>query len=178
MSMADLQRRVLQLKERKVASIKEWKDPVEIMRFLMKHIKEPVPEVEPVISANTECSYAYATKILRRRFPMGEAAIAKNPELSVYYAAKVLNGRFEIAEEAISCDPYWSYLYAHHLKQRFTKGEKAIATVPYLSVYYAMDVIRGRFELGEDRLLASEEYRLVKAYCKLVSRCCKLARLG
>jgi hypothetical protein len=53
-------------------------------------------------------------------------------------------------ENIIATDGYYPYYYARDvLKGRFEKGEDAIATNEWYSYYYAEDILNGRFEKGE-----------------------------
>jgi hypothetical protein len=53
-------------------------------------------------------------------------------------------------EKLIAIDGYYSYYYARDvLKCRFELGEKIITTDAYFSYCYARDVLKCRFELGE-----------------------------
>lgn len=59
-------------------------------------------------------------------------------------------GPNKIAEKYIATDASRSYFYAVHiLKGRFELGEKAIALNSYYSYMYARNVLKRRFMLGE-----------------------------
>lgn len=47
--------------------------------------KKPVPELEPYFCKNALCAFAYASRILKDRFPMGEIAIKKNKVYNELY---------------------------------------------------------------------------------------------
>ena len=56
-------------------------------------------------------------------------------------------------ERAISMSAKYSYFYALNvLKTRFEAGEKSIATDAWCSYRYASDVLNGRFEAGEETI--------------------------
>ena len=60
-------------------------------------------------------------------------------------------------EGAIAMSAKYSYLYALDvLKSRFEAGENIIATNYIYSFLYSRDVVKGRFEAGEEKILNSE----------------------
>jgi len=71
-----------------------------------------IPELEPVISQDAQCSYLYAREVIKVRFILGEAVISKNAQYSYFYARYVIKGRFELGEPAISKDAHYSCWYA------------------------------------------------------------------
>lgn len=69
---------------------------------LVKSIyKQPMPELEDIISQDGKSSYLYAFHGLKGPFPKGEDAIAKDTFSSLMYATKILKKRWPPGEEAI-----------------------------------------------------------------------------
>ena len=65
----------------------------------------------------------------------------------------------ELSEQEALKSAKSSYLYALNiLKGRFEKGEDVISKDAYYSYCYARDVLKGRFEKGEDVISKSDEY--------------------
>ena len=55
--------------------------------------------------------------------------------------------------------PHYSYYYARNvLKSRFEKGEDIISKSPHYSYLYALKVLKGRFEKGEDAISENSQY--------------------
>ena len=76
----------------------------------------------------------------------------------------------ESLEQIISQHTYYSFYYARQvLKARFHLGEAAISADAWCSSFYAIDVIGGRFELGEAAIIKDSE--LSYLYAKDVLRC-------
>jgi hypothetical protein len=82
-----------------------------------------------------------------------------NPRTDYTHALYVMKGRFAEGEEAISESAEFSYRYAKQIKSRFILGEQAISEDAWYSFLYARDVIDGRFELGEEAIFSSEDYK-------------------
>ena len=84
------------------------------------------------------------------------------PEIHSLYAYNILSGDpnhkdREALEQTISKSAPNSFYYARQvLKARFHLGEAAISTSAWCSSFYARDVIGGRFELGEAAIINSE----------------------
>lgn len=69
---------------------------------LVKSIyKQPMPELEDIISQDGKSSYLYAFHGLKGPFPKGEDAIGKDTFSSLMYATKILKKRWPPGEEAI-----------------------------------------------------------------------------
>jgi len=71
-----------------------------------------IPELEPIISKNAQCSYLYALNVIKGKWELGEPAISKNAYYSYLCAKHVIKGRWELGEPAICKDAYSSYWYA------------------------------------------------------------------
>ena len=68
-----------------------------------------------------------------------------------YRKAKALGNRNLKDEKIISMYPRWAYNYARDvLKGRFELGEESISKNSELSYYYARDILKGRFTDGEN----------------------------
>ena len=62
-------------------------------------------------------------------------------------------------EKIIATDAYWSYEYAVNvIKGRFELAEQVIAKNPELAYDYAVNVIKGQFELGEPAMLEIDDH--------------------
>ncbi len=62
-------------------------------------------------------------------------------------------------ETIVSKDAYSSYNYALNvIKGRFEKGEEAISKKADYSYKYALNVIKGRFEQGEEAISKKADY--------------------
>jgi len=56
------------------------------------------------------------------------------------------------------------FIYAREVvKGRFEKGEEAISKDPYYTYWYAQDVIKGRFEKGEEAISKDPYYAYLYA---------------
>ena len=56
-------------------------------------------------------------------------------------------------------DAHYAYLYAINIiGGRFELGEKAIATDPYYAYEYAISVIRNKFKLGEPAIFSNPKF--------------------
>jgi len=102
-----------------------------------------IPELEPVISKDAQCSY--------------------------WYALYVIKGKFILAEPAISKDVYYSYLYVKDvIKGRWEKGEPTISKYAEYSYFYARYVIKGRLTdfMHNQMILGNNEY--AKEYVKFI----------
>ena len=89
-----------------------------------------------------------------------EKEIAKaNPKWAFDYVSK--HGKDKELEPIISTSSYHSYLYAKYVlnAQPFPLGEKAIAKNATYSYHYARNVLKARFELGENVILSSKFYK-------------------
>jgi hypothetical protein len=82
-------------------------------------------------------AYAYARDIIKGRWEKGEPIIAKDPYSSHHYATEVIKKRFKMAEPmmAKNAEIYYVYLYVR-------------------------DVIKGRWEQGEEAIMKDKEYVL------------------
>ena len=154
------------------------------------HTRRPFPEGEEAIARDANNSYIYAVGVLRGRFEKGEAAIAQEPGLSVSYAVNVLKGnRFLAGEPAIAKNGHAaadyvesvlkrdfpeaeaeiskygsaSFQYAEALGKAFPAGEAEIAKDTYHSIIYAINILKGRFELGEPEIFKSADAALLYA---------------
>lgn len=126
---------------------------------------------EAAIATEAHYAYLYAFFIFKGPFKQGEDAIAKSPEHSYLYAIHVLKGRFEKGEAAIAkeheCNitDYANMLIRNKLISLTTAYdlclhnpslrpifEHVVAQDAYTSYCYARDVLKGRFELGEDAI--------------------------
>jgi len=74
-----------------------------------------IPELEPIISKDAQCSYYYAINIIKCKFILAEPAISKDVYYSYLYAKDVIKGRWELGEPTISKDAYYSYCYARYV---------------------------------------------------------------
>ena len=96
------------------------------------------------------------------------------PDVHAHYAYTILvndpnHKDREALEQTISKSTYDSFYYARQvLKSRFHLGEAAISTSAWCSSFYARDVIGGRFELGEAAIIKDSE--LSYLYAKDVLR--------
>ena len=112
----------------------------------------PFPAGEPAIATDADCSYHYATEVLKGKpFPLGEPAIATSPLWSSWYANDVLNGPFPLGEPVIATDYEQSYDYATRaLKgERFPAGEAELAKNAEFAYLYAKNVLGDRFHEAE-----------------------------
>lgn len=76
-----------------------------------------------------------------------------------FYICKKLNKRIPELEFVIAKDAQYAYWYAEEIiKGRFRLGEQIIATNPEFSYSYANNIIKGRFELGENIISKSPKY--------------------
>jgi len=73
------------------------------------------PELELVISKDSQCSYWYARNVIEGKFILGEPAISKSAYCSFHYARYVIKGKFILGEPVISKDVQFSYLYAKEI---------------------------------------------------------------
>lgn len=108
-----------------------------------REVGKPVPECEPAIAKNGNFSFDYAKNILKGRFPAGELAIISSP-------------------------PYTAYTYARDiLHAPWPEAEDHIATNTFSSFYYARDVIKGRFLLGEP--VIKQDNKMWELYIKAMN---------
>ena len=74
-----------------------------------------------------------------------------------------------LGKQAIEKDAKISYEYAKATGERFVKGELAISKNAQYSLAYARDIIKGRFELGEN--IISENSKDIYYYCMFLKSC-------
>jgi len=74
-----------------------------------------IPELEPTIIKNAQCSYCYAEDVIKGRFILGEPVISQDSQCSFWYARDIIKDRWEKAEPAISKDAESSYCYAKYI---------------------------------------------------------------
>ena len=144
-------------------TILKSKDVGLMVNYAKEVIKGRWPEAEPFIAKSADWSLEYA-HFLKDRFPAGEETILKsnNPFYIISYAKKVIGGRWPEAEPFIAKDDYWSLEYARSLGQRFFAGERAILDNGNgeLMIYYAKDVIGGRWPEAEPFIAKSADWSL------------------
>jgi hypothetical protein len=175
------------------------KDPEYAYQYAIDVLKGPWPPGEPAIATDAMASYWYAKYILKDRFPLGEPAIATDDFWKQKYEDQILKGkpwpelkkktteaidlknlvddpkklktyhthispeeaytRLEngdkdpILLKVVAKDPRYAYYYAKDvLKGPFPLGEPAIAKHPYYAHYYALNVLKGPFPLGESEI--------------------------
>jgi len=58
-----------------------------------KKLGKRIPELEPLISKDTEVSCWYALHVIKGRFILGESAISKNAGYSYWYAKYAIKGK-------------------------------------------------------------------------------------
>ena len=64
----------------------------------------------------------------------------------------------EIIEGSFCSNPFYAYTYSlSFLKGRFKKGEKIISTDSHYSTYYAINVLKGKFDLVHEDMLLNEK---------------------
>jgi len=85
--------------------------PKEAYRKAKKSGKR-IPELEPTIIKNAQCSYWYALYVIKGKWELGEPTISKDAQYSHYYAKDIIKGKWELGEPIISKDAFFSYLYA------------------------------------------------------------------
>ena len=80
------------------------------------------------------------------------------PEEAYTWLAKIMPGcHNDELEKIIATDAYWACEYAVNvIKGRFELAEQVIAKNPIWSYYYARYAIKGRFKLGEPAINRSE----------------------
>jgi len=96
-------------------------------------------------------------KILKRK-----KAILKSPHYS--YLVIVLHPEIKQAQEfidVVATDPKFAVQYASHVLDysRFPEGEKTIATSAKDSYMYALNIIEGRWKMGEKVIASNPEYK-------------------
>ena len=70
-----------------------------------------------------------------------------------------------MTDEKISKSAIYSHYYARDvLKGRFELGEKAISMSARYSYYYARDILKGRFELGEKAIFDIGDDKFASMY--------------
>jgi len=146
------------------------KDPRYAYDYADEVLKGPFPLAEPIIAKHPGYAYLYATDVLKGPFLLGEPTIAKHPVYASYYAEYVLKGRpwtglKKKTTEAIDLknlvsDPTKLKTYDTHISPeeaytRLKNGDKdpvlvrAVAKSPRYAYYYAKDILKGPFSLGE-----------------------------
>ena len=119
---------------------------------------------ETTIATDAEYSIEYARDIIKGRFKEGEGNIITSPRYSLEYAVEVIKGRFKEGEDAISRDPITSYDYAGLIGSRFEKGEDVISeSEPSIIFKYAMNIVKGRFKKGEEKIINDGGYLIAYA---------------
>jgi len=89
-------------------------------------------------------------------------AILKSPRFSYlflrFHPETFLSQEFV---DVIASDPKYAVQYADNVLNysRFPEGENAIATSARYSYMYALTIIQGRWEPGEDIIATNEEYK-------------------
>ena len=159
-------------------AILKSKDLSYVLNYAKHVIEGRWPEAEPIIAKSPYWSLEYARNI-GRRFHAGEKAIlnSNNASWIVNYAQEVIGGRWPEAEPIIVKDARAFLSYASKLKLRLPLGEKTILNSnnvhwmvsyakyvidgrwpeaePFIAKHaeasyrYAVDVLNGRFALGE-----------------------------
>jgi hypothetical protein len=88
-----------------------------------------LPELEPLILQDANCSYNYALKIIRARWPEAEPIILEKgtPKTLHYYAKNIIKDRWVEAEPKILASKSSSFDYANDvIRGRWPEAEKII----------------------------------------------------
>ena len=126
---------------------------------------------EPAIAKNHEYSSMYAEEIIKGRFELGEPAIANSiikeinrwNQTAFQYSKEFCGGNFKLLESILLNDKSLDTAmtcarYALHIGKRFLEAEEIIAKNTEVSVYYAINVIKGRFEIAEENISKNEAH--------------------
>ena len=89
-------------------------------------------EGEKAIKSHPLIAAAYASEIIKGRWPEAEGTIANDPEAAYFYARMVVKGEWPAGESALAKTPRTSYLYATYVRKRgrWPEGEKIFAKNP------------------------------------------------
>ena len=121
-------------------------------------------------SASATVALNVSKNIIKGRCPQVESVISKDSQYSFRYAMDVLKGPFPDGEESIACSARESLVYAKLIGKRFSLGEPMIATNLDFSYRYSKDVLNGRFPLGERLFTSDADYAFGYAINVLKSR--------
>lgn len=123
------------------------------MELILKIIRTPIPQLEPIILLVPEFCLLYSSMCLKKRWPEGEKQILKSPDLSYEYAFSVIKGRWPEAEKTIINSPKTACKYAANIIQgRWLEAETTIARNPESALIYAQTILKSRFLEAENYL--------------------------
>lgn len=117
-----------------------------------------IDALEEIILTVPNYARWFAQVVIEGKYEPAERAILKSPFQSYLYCAEVLNYRWLPAEKVIAKSACNSYQYAKKFKndfpsRRFELGEKSILKDPWYAVFYAKEILNGRWSEAETEIL-------------------------
>ena len=130
------------------------KDPISSYDYALNVIKGRWEMGEKAISTNAATSLSYAKNVLKGRFRLGEPAISKNTQTRMSYEEflKLLREEDGKKPGRLMTNNVLALLAdarQHGMFNPASLQEKVIAKNAKASLIYAVNVVKGRFELGE-----------------------------
>lgn len=120
-----------------------------------------IKEIEEHITSNPNLAFEYARLVIKGRWEEAEPNISKNENIAITYAKDILKGRFPLFEKNILKNKSKIIEYCMAIKQRFPEAEPYLAKGSINDILcYAKNVIRGRFELAEPKIITRPHWIL------------------